>query len=313
MKAPTLILTLLAIAAQAAEPISPREFARLKARIEAGHADEALQRADECLATRPQDGLAGVLRFEALIALGRASELEAGLIARADASPQDEDAIETLQRLYVRTRNAEGLASLAMRMRVLEGEAAGRRTGMLRESIGQLCRWEACELAEPAIEFLLPGRDEATRKATLRALQASARDDRTGLIAQVPSLMDAPDALVLVSLQVQRRTRDRSLATPLPPQVMGPGDVTAIPKLVRDGERAYPDVARRAGITGTVRLQGVVLPSGSVLVTKIVDSSNPIFNEAAIEAFARSAYEPARLAEAVVPCRWEREFEFELR
>jgi TonB family protein len=313
MKAPTLILTFLAIAAQAAEPISPREFTRLKARIEAGHPDEALQRAEELLATQPQDGLAGVLRFEALLALGRASELEAGLIARADASPQDADAIGTLQRLYVRTRNAEGLASLAGRMSRLEGEAAGRRTGMLRVSIGHLCRWEACELAEPALAFLIPGRDEAIRNATLRALQASARDDRMGLLALVPSLIDAPDALLLVSLQVQWRTRDRSLATPLPPQVKGPSDVTAIPKLIREGERLYPEVARRAGITGTVRLQGVVLSSGSVLVTAILASSNPIFNESAIEAFARSAYEPARLAEAVVPCRWEREYEFELR
>lgn len=55
---------------------------------------------------------------------------------------------------------------------------------------------------------------------------------------------------------------------------------------------AYPDLARRMNLRGSVRLELSVLPSGTVKSTKVL-GGNPVLAQAAQEAVRRWKYETA--------------------
>ena len=55
---------------------------------------------------------------------------------------------------------------------------------------------------------------------------------------------------------------------------------------------AYPDLARRMNITGTVKVLVVVAPNGSLKDTKIV-GGNPLLVNAAMDALKKWRFEPA--------------------
>jgi protein TonB len=57
-------------------------------------------------------------------------------------------------------------------------------------------------------------------------------------------------------------------------------------------EPAYPDMARRMNITGTVRLAIVVAPNGTVKSSKAV-GGHPLLVNAAMDAMKRWKFEPA--------------------
>jgi TonB family protein len=55
---------------------------------------------------------------------------------------------------------------------------------------------------------------------------------------------------------------------------------------------AYPELARRTNVTGTVRLDATIAPDGEVKSTEVV-GGNPILIQAAIEAVRKWRFEPA--------------------
>jgi len=54
----------------------------------------------------------------------------------------------------------------------------------------------------------------------------------------------------------------------------------------------YPDIARKMGLTGTVRLQVAISPNGSVKETKVI-GGHPILVTAAVDAVKKWRFEPA--------------------
>ena len=54
----------------------------------------------------------------------------------------------------------------------------------------------------------------------------------------------------------------------------------------------YPDIARKMGLSGTVKLQIVVAPNGNVKDTKVI-GGHPILVNAAVEAVKKWRYESA--------------------
>jgi TonB family protein len=54
---------------------------------------------------------------------------------------------------------------------------------------------------------------------------------------------------------------------------------------------AYPDLARRMNIVGTVKVQVTVLPNGSLKDTKVV-GGNPLLVNAAMDALKKWKFEP---------------------
>ena len=55
---------------------------------------------------------------------------------------------------------------------------------------------------------------------------------------------------------------------------------------------AYPEIARKMGISGTVKLELVVAPNGSVKETKVI-GGHPILVTAAVDAVKKWRFEPA--------------------
>jgi protein TonB len=62
----------------------------------------------------------------------------------------------------------------------------------------------------------------------------------------------------------------------------------------------YPEVARKAGLEGKVIVAAVVDENGDVIEASILYSSNPIFNEVALNAVKKIKFKPARLKDKPV-------------
>jgi TonB family protein len=71
-----------------------------------------------------------------------------------------------------------------------------------------------------------------------------------------------------------------------------PGLAQEIDRKVRNRVTpTYPEMARRMGLTGTVRLQVVVAANGTVKETKVI-GGHPILVNAAVEAVKKWRFEP---------------------
>lgn len=68
---------------------------------------------------------------------------------------------------------------------------------------------------------------------------------------------------------------------------------------------AYPDLARRLAVTGTVKIAVVVAPNGTVKSTKVV-GGHPLLCDAAVEAVKKWKFEPdAEESSGVVEFRFQ--------
>ncbi len=65
------------------------------------------------------------------------------------------------------------------------------------------------------------------------------------------------------------------------------------PVLLAKVEPSYPQVARRAGLGGRVTVRAVIAENGSVDTVEVLASTNPLFNEAAVDAVRKWRYRPA--------------------
>jgi TonB family protein len=63
-------------------------------------------------------------------------------------------------------------------------------------------------------------------------------------------------------------------------------------KVVSKPEPAYPSLARRMGISGTVRIEALVAPNGSVKSTSII-GGHPVLAQSAQDAVRKCKWEPA--------------------
>jgi len=76
----------------------------------------------------------------------------------------------------------------------------------------------------------------------------------------------------------------------------GPVDLTGDmlrPVLLVKVEPSYPQAARRAGLGGRVTLRAVIAEDGNVESVEVVASTNPLFDEAAVDAVRKWRYRPA--------------------
>ena len=62
-------------------------------------------------------------------------------------------------------------------------------------------------------------------------------------------------------------------------------------KVVSKSAPAYPSLARRMGISGTVRIEAVVAPNGSVKSTSVI-GGHPVLAQSAQDAVRRCKWEP---------------------
>jgi len=62
-------------------------------------------------------------------------------------------------------------------------------------------------------------------------------------------------------------------------------------KLVSRPEPSYPSLARRMGISGTVRIEALVAPNGSVKSTSVI-GGHPVLAQSAQDAVRKCRWEP---------------------
>lgn len=63
-------------------------------------------------------------------------------------------------------------------------------------------------------------------------------------------------------------------------------------KLASRPEPVYPSLARRMGISGTVRIEAVVAPNGSVKSTSVI-GGHPVLAQSAVDAVRKCKWEPS--------------------
>jgi TonB family protein len=71
-------------------------------------------------------------------------------------------------------------------------------------------------------------------------------------------------------------------------------DYDAPPVMVQAVRPEYPEIARKMGAEGIVRLKVLILETGEVGAVQIVESANPILVDAAITALRQSLFMPAK-------------------
>jgi protein TonB len=72
------------------------------------------------------------------------------------------------------------------------------------------------------------------------------------------------------------------------------GGVVREPKVIYRVDPRYPDIAKRAGISGVVRLTGIIGIDGHIRALAVA-AGNPLLAPAAVEAVRQWVYEPTRL------------------
>ncbi len=77
-----------------------------------------------------------------------------------------------------------------------------------------------------------------------------------------------------------------------PVLLSGTGDVTA-PRIASRVEPVYPEQARKNGVEGKVILQAVIDDDGSVSDVEVLNSTDPVFDDAAVDAVRQWRWEPA--------------------
>lgn len=75
---------------------------------------------------------------------------------------------------------------------------------------------------------------------------------------------------------------------------------------------AYPEIARRAGIGGVVRLQAVIAADGTIEQLEVIDG-HPLLISAAIGAVSQWRYRPVLLAGVAVPVNTQIDVNFKIR
>jgi protein TonB len=88
---------------------------------------------------------------------------------------------------------------------------------------------------------------------------------------------------------------------------------SAKPRLVAQARAAYPEIARRSGIEGTVVVQALVNVEGRVKKAVIVQGAHPILDKEALLAARKCRFTPARQREMKVEVWVAIPYRFRLR
>lgn len=76
-------------------------------------------------------------------------------------------------------------------------------------------------------------------------------------------------------------------------QLQAQGTLTPLRKIVTRVAPAYPELAKKMHIQGTVRVEAVVRPNGTVKSTRIL-GGNPVLIESASDAVKKWKFEPGQ-------------------
>lgn len=87
---------------------------------------------------------------------------------------------------------------------------------------------------------------------------------------------------------------------------------SAPPTLISRAKPDYPEIARRAGLEGTVLVHVLVGPNGRVRAVDVIQGVHPLLDKAAVAAAMKCRFEPARQREVPVRAWMAMPFRFRL-
>jgi len=141
------------------------------------------------------------------------------------------------------------------------------------------------------------------------------RLERSGFVAQVHARQArAGEPLVLEAqlLPAPAAAARTEPVAPAPPATASPepepvdmGEVLTPPRLIAGEAAGYPDAARRLQLEGSVLVDVVVEPNGSVGAVRVIESAGLILDQAVSEAVRGWSFEPARVEGQPVRVRWQ--------
>ena len=95
--------------------------------------------------------------------------------------------------------------------------------------------------------------------------------------------------------------------------IYAPGNGVSVPQAVKRVRPEYPDTAKNTGRQGTVLVNCIVLPDGTVGEARVTRSLDPILDKAAVAAAKQFRFSPGMKDGKPVSVRVPIEFTFTLR
>jgi protein TonB len=158
--------------------------------------------------------------------------------------------------------------------------------------------WGIAYVSSAAVDLMPPDpREPAIQPEKVKPLKNLTIIDLEGEPPPDEALLDEPE-----EEEAAGDTRPGALRPPEPPAPAAGGLVEG-PTLVSRVDPAYPDLARRAGIEGTVELDVSIDATGAVTDVEVVRGLPLGMSEAAADAVHRWKYRPARTASGPVASR----------
>ena len=144
--------------------------------------------------------------------------------------------------------------------------------------------FEIIEITSPT-EVIIPPKPEVMPRVPVDILEADDQD---------PDALDTIPDLLPIETPVGGWTKPR-----LPDEGFLPSSDK--PVLRSQARAAYPEIARRAGLEGTVVVQVLVGPRGLVERAEIIQGVHPLLDKAALDAAARCQFTPGKQRGVAVP------------
>jgi TonB family protein len=129
-----------------------------------------------------------------------------------------------------------------------------------------------------------------------------------GCAARQPSIPDP-------GVEVKAVPAPSALNVPMPAEPFPPGsenEPLEPPRVLYLDVPNYPLVARETKIEGSVLVEMQIDHTGKVENERVVETTNPIFNRAALSAAHRCRFEPGKIGGKPIAFRWMIPFEFTL-
>jgi TonB family protein len=136
--------------------------------------------------------------------------------------------------------------------------------------------------------------------------QVHARQARAGepLIVEA-QLLPVPAETASTTPSARPASIVAAAASPAVPEEVDMGEVLIPPRRVSGETARYPDAAARLRLEGSVLVDVVVEPTGSVGAVRVLESAGSILDQAVSDAVREWRFEPARVEGRPVRIRWQ--------
>lgn len=160
------------------------------------------------------------------------------------------------------------------------------------------------------VNALMRAAENGKRAAIVALLNGNARVDARSGAGDTAEMLAERNGHSLVAQVLSGDLEPTVLVTP-PVEILEFFAIEQIPRQMKTGPPVYPELARKAGLEGTVYIEFIVGSDGKVGNVNVLQGPQ-IFRQAAIDAIRKWKFEPAMLNEKAVAVRMTQSVIFKL-